>query len=288
LAWVGHGSLAVVLRQVAEGVLIHESEFCQSNAVVVQGRAGVLLIDPGVLGDEMTCLANDLRELGQPVAAGFSTHPHWDHLLWHAELGSAPRYITTRGAATVRARLSDAGAKARVAALIPPDIADQVPLDLLGLITGLPAERAQMPWDGTQVRIIEHQAHAPGHAALLIEERGVLVAGDMLSDVLIPMLDLNDTADPIEDYIAALRLFDGVAGDVDVVIPGHGSIGAADHVRRRIDQDRAYVHALRDAGVPDDPRVGPLATYGKDWLPGVHEGQLQRLARRSERDGTPG
>ena len=27
------------------------------------------------------------------------------------------------------------------------------------------------------------------------------------------------------------------------------------------------------------------ATYGKDWLPGVHEWQLQRLARRSERDG---
>ncbi len=28
----------------------------------------------------------------------------------------------------------------------------------------------------------------PGHAALLIEERGVLVAGDMLSDFLIPLL----------------------------------------------------------------------------------------------------
>ena len=36
-----------MLRQVAEGVLVHESEFLQSNAVVVQGRAGVLLIDPG-------------------------------------------------------------------------------------------------------------------------------------------------------------------------------------------------------------------------------------------------
>jgi hypothetical protein len=34
--------------------------------------------------------------------------------------------------------------------------------------------------------------------------------------------------------------------------------------------------------------VGPSATYGKDWLPGVHEWQLQHLARRSERDGTPG
>jgi glyoxylase-like metal-dependent hydrolase (beta-lactamase superfamily II) len=278
-----------VLRQVAEGVLIHESEFCQSNAIVVKGRAGVLLIDPGVLGDEMACLANDLRELGQPVVAGFSTHPHWDHLLWHARLGPAPRYGTARCAATVRDQLSDPGAKARIAAvLIPPDIAEQVPLDLLGLIAGLPAETERIPWDGPQVRIIEHQAHAPGHAALLIEERGVLVAGDMLSDVLIPMLDLNDNADPIEDYLAALRLLEGAADDVDVLVPGHGSVGGADQVRARIDQDRAYVHALRGAAVPDDPRVGPSATFGRDWLPGVHERQLQQLARRRERDESPG
>jgi glyoxylase-like metal-dependent hydrolase (beta-lactamase superfamily II) len=270
-----------VLRQVAEGVLIHESEFCQSNAVVVHGRAGVLLIDPGVHGYEMAALANDLSDSGQTVVAGFSTHPHWDHLLWHARLGAAPRYGTARCAATARDRLSDGRAQAA-------RIAEQVPLDLLGLITGLPAEMAQIPWDGPQVRIVEHQAHAPGHAALFIEERGVLVAGDMLSDVLIPLLDLNDTADPIEDYLAALRLLEGVAGDVDVLVPGHGSIGGADQVHARIDQDRAYVHALRDAHVPSDPRVGPSATYGKDWLPGVHARQLQRLARRSERDGTPG
>lgn len=57
-------------------MLIHESEFCQGNAVVVHGRAGVLLIDPGVLGHEIAAVADDLRKLGQPVAAGFSTHPH--------------------------------------------------------------------------------------------------------------------------------------------------------------------------------------------------------------------
>lgn len=43
------GSVAAVLRQVAEGVSVHESEFCRSNAVVVQGRAGMLLVDAGVL-----------------------------------------------------------------------------------------------------------------------------------------------------------------------------------------------------------------------------------------------
>jgi glyoxylase-like metal-dependent hydrolase (beta-lactamase superfamily II) len=275
-----------MLRQVAEGVLVHQSEFCQSNAVVVHGRAGVLLIDPGVLGDELAALADDLRELGQPVVAGFSTHPHWDHLLWHAALGAAPRYGTARCAATARNLLSDPRWKARIAQWIPPDIAGQVPLDLLGLITGLPAETTHIPWDGPHVRVIEHQGHAPGHAALLIEERGVLIAGDMLSDVLIPMLDLNDTADPIGDYLAALRLLEGAAGDADVTVPGHGSTGGAGQVRARIDQDRAYLHALRDARGPGDARIGPSATY--DWVPGVHARQLQRLTQRSQRDGTPG
>jgi glyoxylase-like metal-dependent hydrolase (beta-lactamase superfamily II) len=155
----------------------------------------------------------------------------------HAEAHHLEHIAFARCAATARDRLSDGLDSRRLG------IPEQVPLDLLGLITGLPAEMAQIPWDGPQVRIVEHQAHSPGHAALLIEEHGVLVAGDMLSDVLIPMLDLDGTADPIEDYLAALRLLEGAAGDVDVLVPGHGSIGGADQVRARIDQDRAYVHA---------------------------------------------
>ena len=276
-----------MLRQVAAGVLIHESEFIKSNAVVVQGKAGVLLIDAGITGDEMVAIADDLRKLDQPVVAGFSTHPHWDHLLWHAKLGEAPRYGTARCAADIQAFLSNPSWKDDVAEELPPEVAGEAPLDLLGLIKGLPAETTQIPWDGPQVRIIEHQAHAPGHAALLIEERGVLVAGDMLSDVLIPILDLN-AADPIEDYLAALRLLEGVAGNVDVVIPGHGSIGGADQVRARIERDRAYVQALRDGNTPDDPRIGPSAKHGWEWVSDVHAGQLQRLAQRSEHNGTPG
>ena len=277
-----------MLKQVAEGVWVHESEFVQSNAVAVRGRTGVLLIDPGVTGSEIDCLADDLHELGRPVVAGFSTHPDWDHLLWHNRLGEAPRYGTARCAATVREQLPDADAKARVAAhLEETEIAGQVPLDLLGLITGLPAETARIPWDGPEVRIIEHQAHAPGHAALLIEERGVLVAGDMLSDVLVPMLDL-DAADPVEDYLAALRLLESVAGDADVLVPGHGSVGGADQIRARIERDRAYTLALSEGRVPDDLRIGPSAKPGWEWVSDVHDGQAQRLARMSERDGTPG
>lgn len=276
-----------MLKQVAEGVLVHQSEFVQSNTIVVQGRAGVLLIDPGIQDQELTCLADDLSEAGQTVVAGFSTHPDWDHLLWHARFGGAPRYGTARCAAAIAEQLTDPGAKAEITAhLEPTGIAAQVGLDLYGLITALPAESTQVPWDGPQVRIIEHQGHAAGHAALLIEERRVLVAGDMLSDVLVPMLDF-DAADPIEDYFTALRLLEGVADDTEVVIPGHGSAGGAQEMRARITRDREYLRAMRDGRDPSDPRIGPAAKPGWEWVSDVHTGQLRRLAR-SKPGGTPG
>jgi glyoxylase-like metal-dependent hydrolase (beta-lactamase superfamily II) len=266
-----------MLKQVTEGVLVHQSELLQNNTVVVEGRAGVLIIDPGITGDEMVCLVNDLREMGQPVVAGFATHPDWDHVLWHPGLGEAPRYGTARCAAFMHDLLSKPDWKAQAANVLPPEIADDIPLELFGLITGLPAESAQIPWDGPEVRIIEHPAHAQGHAALLIKERGVLVAGDMLSDILMPFPDPS-AQNPIEDYLEGLQRLEGVADDVDVVVPGHGSDGGADQVRARIELDRAYVLALRDGRTPDDPRIGPSATFGTEWLPGIYEWQAQQFA----------
>jgi glyoxylase-like metal-dependent hydrolase (beta-lactamase superfamily II) len=263
-----------MLHEVAEGVFVHESEFLQSNAVVVQGRDGVLLIDPGITVDEMANLAAELRSRGQRVVAGFSTHPDWDHVLWHPGFGEVPRYGTARCAASLRELLSSADWKEQVAEGLPPEHADEIPMDLLGLITGLPPHAAHVPWAGPLVRIIEHRGHAPGHAALLIEDRGVLVAGDMLSDILMPFLD-PQADDPLGDYLTALQMFDGVVDEVDVVIPGHGSVGSGEQMRERIALDRAYVQALRDGTEPDDPRVGPSAPL--DWLPDVHRWQMERI-----------
>jgi glyoxylase-like metal-dependent hydrolase (beta-lactamase superfamily II) len=263
-----------MLRSIAEDVSIHQSDFCRSNCVVVQGRDGVLLIDPGVHGYELTALANELSEFGHDVVAGFSTHPHWDHLLWHSGFGAPPRYGTARCVATARDRLADAKEKAA-------RIAEQVPLDLLGVLRELPAGRNRIPWDGPHIRVIEHQAHAPGHAALLIEHCGVLVAGDMLSDVEIPLLDLNDSVDPIGNYLTALDFLEGVAGQLDVVVPGHGSTADRNEARARLERDRAYVRQLAAGREPDDPRVGPAAAYGTDWLPGEHRRQVEFATGRT-------
>ncbi len=278
-----------MLTLVADGVLVHQSELLQNNAVVVQGEDGVLVVDPGLTGAELACLANDVRALGQTVVAGFATNPDWDQVVWHAVLGDAPRYGTARCAAAMRDLRSSADWRARVAEGLPPEIAGEVPLEPFGLITGLPAGTPQLPWDGPPVRVVEHPAHSPGHAALVIEERGLLIAGDMLSDVFVPMLDdFTSSNDPVEEYLVGLQKLEDEAGDVEVVVPGHGSVGRGDEVRSRIDLDRAYLHALRDGRVPDDPRIGPAAKPGWEWVSDIHEGQARSVARRAEHDATSG
>jgi glyoxylase-like metal-dependent hydrolase (beta-lactamase superfamily II) len=90
-----------VLTPVAEGVFVHRSEPLRNLTVVVHGRAGALVVDPGITATELVCLGDDLRASGQVVVAGFATHPDWDHVLWDAALGDAQRFGTARCAAAI-------------------------------------------------------------------------------------------------------------------------------------------------------------------------------------------
>lgn len=261
-----------MLTAVAVGVLVSQSAFCRSNAVVVlDGGHGALVVDAGVHESELKALAQELADRGRTIVLGFSTHPHWDHLLWHPALGDVRRVATALCASTARERLAG-GIDARRLG-----IPDEVNVDHLGGIEGLPVDADRLPWDGPEVRIVEHRAHAPGHAALLIAEAGVLVAGDMLSDVLIPMPDLNGPPDPIGDYLAALALLEGAARGAGTVIPGHGSVARAEEATERIARDRAYLQALLDHDDPDDPRLGPSAPAGWEWVGDLHVAQRDRL-----------
>jgi glyoxylase-like metal-dependent hydrolase (beta-lactamase superfamily II) len=261
-----------VLSEVAENVFVHTSAWCQSNAVVVVGEAGALIVDPGIHESEILCLADDVRRTGHAVVAGFATHPHWDHLLWHPALGAADHWASATAADTARQRLAN-GIDARRFG-----IPDDVRLDgLADDLVGLPSGADRIPWDGPAVRIVEHRAHAAGHAALLIESAGVLVAGDMLSDVFVPMLDLTGAPDPLGDYLDAVRLLEAEAAEAAVVVPGHGSVGDNVALRERLAQDRAYVETLREGREPRDARVeSPRA--GWEFVRSVHERQLDQLS----------
>jgi len=255
-----------MLHQVADGVWVRQSSWVWSNAVVVRGEGGLVLVDPGIDGSELDRLADDVDRLvellGVPVVAGFSTHPHWDHLLWHSRFGDVPRYATPTGARVA----GEARERARAMAA---QSASGVPLELVGLLTPLPADGGGLPGE-----IVEHEAHAPGHAAVLLADHGVLLAGDMLSDVLIPMLDPR-RPDQLGAYETALDRLGEAAGHVDVLVPGHGAVARGPEVAARLAADRAYLDALRRGREPADARLG------QEWISGLHRSNQEQAGHSS-------
>ena len=247
------------LTEVADGVWVRQSEWVWTNSIVVRGEDGLIVIDPGIHGSEMAALADDLDRLGIPVVAGFSTHPHTDHLLWHPRFGDVPRYATAAGA--------DFAAETRDEQLAGPEEEGwtDVPLDLIALVAPLPADGGPVPGE-----IIEHRAHAVGHAAIVLDDRGVLLAGDMLSDVLIPLFDSRQE-EQLDAYESALDRLGEAVGQVEVMVPGHGAVAAGPEVRARLEADSAYVDALRRGDEPTDARLDV------DWMSGPHQSNLDQI-----------
>ncbi|WP_345801669.1 MBL fold metallo-hydrolase [Microbacterium sp. AZCO] len=269
-----------MLTRIVEGVHVRTSRCLDTNSVVVDDGAAALVIDPGLTNAELIDLGVSVRARGMAVVAGFATHPDWDHALWHPSLGDVPRYSTARAAAFVDRLRDDSDWQAHLAEGLPPEIADDVPLDLFGVLIGLPPDARTVPWPGPVAHVLEHRAHAQGHAALLIQERRVLIAGDMLSDVLVPMPDFHgDRPDPLQDYLDGLELLEQTAPDVDFVVPGHGTVGDARELRARIAADRAYIEALRDGRLISDSRV-TAPKPGLEWVADIHEGNIERAAQQ--------
>lgn len=132
-------------------------------------------------------------------------------------------------------------------------------------------------WSGPRTLVLAHRAHAPGHSALLLPDVGVLIAGDMLSDIEIPLLD-DDAADPVGDYREAL---DPLATcGATLVVPGHGSVGR--DLDARVTADNAYLTALVGGDEPADLRLAVPAQRA------AHEQQRVLVARASQRTRSGG
>lgn len=270
------------LRPVGPHVLVATSSFeSTTTGVIVGPDHTAVLVDPGVSPGELDSLARDLAGLGLRVVAGISTHPHWDHLLWHPSWQHAPRFLHPDALERVRFALPAMVAEAEAA--VPGSAAALADLAGVGVADLRPLSSGLFPWDGAPVQVLVHRAHAPGHLALVVGEgqQRVVLAGDMLSDVEIPLLDL-DAPDPVGDYRTALARLSRLADPPGIawVVPGHGRSGT--DLEARIAADVAYLDALaRDDGPgsdasPADPRLVGAST----WMTADHAGQRLRVRSR--------
>jgi glyoxylase-like metal-dependent hydrolase (beta-lactamase superfamily II) len=264
--------------EIAPGVFVATSPVYLTTTTIIAGRdGGCLLIDPALTVADLVGLGEWLAARELRAVAAWSTHAHWDHVLWSAAFGAdVPRYATARAVRECE----------RSRALIIRELSAAAPghdLDLVGQLTPVPLTAPPLtappltapPWDGPAALVVSHDAHAPGHGAIYLPDLGVLVAGDMLSDVEIPLLDLTtaagEQADPFGDYRAGLGLLAALPG-VRHVVPGHGHVGDAPELRARIAADFRYLDRVEQGADPADQR---LLAPDAGWLRADHARQRQ-------------
>jgi glyoxylase-like metal-dependent hydrolase (beta-lactamase superfamily II) len=234
------------LHEVAAGVLVATSRTDSLNSVVIEGLdGGALLIDPGWQQDELDALVAELAARSLTPVAGLSTHAHHDHLLWHPSFGDVPRWASPD---TVRI----AGSRREELLVSLGDGYSPEVLALVGKVSALPG--LDLPWAGPEIDVILHDAHIVGHSAAWIAELGILVAGDMLSDIELPLPDEDDVNGALATYRLGLETLAPYASIAALVIPGHGTVtsdGAA-----RLEADRVYLDDLARGRESTDARLG--------------------------------
>lgn len=237
--------------EVAPGVHVMTSRRYATTSTVVVGDGDALVVDPCWDADELAGVAGFLGSKGARCAAGLATHLHYDHVLWHPDLGDVPRWASSWAA---EQWAGDRGS------LVRPLIGD-IPDDLVALaghVTALPAaspssggDPLELPWRGRAITVHEHDAHARGHLAIEVCDAGVLLAGDMLSDIELPYPDADEP--DLASYLAGLDRLADVVRRCRVLVPGHGSPTYAPV--ERLDADRRYLDAVLAGRPADDPRL---------------------------------
>ena len=228
--------------EVAPGVHVMTSRryATTSTAVIADGEA--LVVDPCWDADELAGVAGFLSSIDTRCAAGLATHLHYDHVLWHPDLGETPRWASAWAAS---AWTSD-----RTSLMKPliGDIPDDL-VELAGHVTALPSDG--LPWGGREIHLHAHDAHARGHLAVEIVDAGALLAGDMLSDIELPYPDADEP--DLTSYLTGLDRLADVVRRSRVLVPGHGTPTYTPLAR--LDADRRYLDDVLAGRPVDDPRL---------------------------------
>src|SRR3954469_4261107 len=215
-----------------------------TGCVLVRNGSEAFCIDSPVFPDELEILPAIAEQAGFTVVGVLATHADWDHLLGgyafpEAPLGAsentAGRLINEPGAA--QRELRDFDDELYVRRSKPLSLPGAQTLDVPGYID-IGSESLQLhPADG----------HTADGMAVWVPWARVLVAGDYLSPVEIPMLSPGGS---VAAYVATLNRLEPLVEQAEWVVPGHG--GPIDGTRALaiLREDRAYLQGLPDAPLP--------------------------------------
>ena len=223
-------------------VIAATSRVFQTTCTLVRSGAEAFCIDSPVLPDELEILPAVADQAGFTVVGLLATHADWDHLLGRYAFAEAPlgcaettaaRLVNEPGAA--QRELRDFDERFYVERPRPLSLPGAQQLPVPGKVEVGDRELELQPADG----------HTEDGMAIWVPWARVLVCGDYLSPVEIPMLSGYGSASA---YLATLARLEPLVEQADHVVPGHGEPIDSTRAAALLREDRAYVQALLEHG----------------------------------------
>ena len=218
--------------------LVVTSRLWQTTCTALRAPGGgeALLIDSPYFPDELELLPVLLEQAGFTPSGLLATHADWDHLLGRLAfpglaLGvgqpTAERLRAEPGAA--QRELRDADASYYVKRPAPLSLGSWQALPVPGLMelgSSEPVELHPVP------------GHTADGTAFFARALSLLVVGDYLSDVEIPMVS------SLDEYRATLASLAPLVERAETIVPGHGAPHDRAGALRLLDEDVEYLDAL--------------------------------------------
>lgn len=232
------------------------SAFWQTTATLVRSGEEGFLIDSPVLPEELEALPSLSDQAEFPVSGLLATHADWDHLLGRMAFAQASLGL---GEPSFERLNAEPGAAQRELREFDEQnyIDGRPPLGLGGLQSlPVPGKLSLGADPGAELELHPAPGHTADGTAFWLGWLEVLVCGDYLSPVEIPMISPGGSASA---YLQTLARLAGLVDRAGSVIPGHGRPLQRSDAQRILEEDVAYLEALLSVGeatLPQGRRTG--------------------------------
>ncbi|MGO9763562.1 MAG: MBL fold metallo-hydrolase [Solirubrobacteraceae bacterium] len=201
------------------------------------------VIDSPVLPDELDALPALLEQARFAAPSGLlATHGDWDHLLGRLAFPDVALGCAESTAERLRASPGEAQRELRA---FDEELLIERPRPLaLGSVQALPVP-GRCEIGAHELELHPAEGHTADGVAIWIPWARILVVGDFLSTVEIPTLGYGGDR---EAYIATLERLRPLVAGAEYVVPGHGPVRESAQALETLEEDLAYLRALRERG----------------------------------------
>ncbi len=225
-------------------VIVFISRVWRTTATAVRAGGEGFLIDSPIYPDELEAVPSVLEQAEFPVSGLLATHGDWDHLLGPLAYSGVSFGCAQTTANRLRA---EPGAAQRELRSFDQQhyVERRRPLTLAG-VQALPVPgHLAIGSEGREVELHPTEGHTEDGAALWLPWAGILLCGDYLSPVEIPVISPGGS---LEAYRATLARLRPLVARAERIVPGHGEPLGPIEAQRLLAEDSLYLDALATRG----------------------------------------